>query len=223
VSRGLAAVAALAIAIGLAGVAAGKRTRAERKAFVRNSMPPGWTWPPSKAMRRAGDACKAKLDELGITWEKAGKRKKIATPIVVPDMVLGGISFDSTWERGPHVMDCHLALALAQHAPHLRELGVQTVKFSSIHRYDFVELDDGLRWPSGHALGTAMDVKAFVDQAGNEAWVEEGYMEGNELLLRVEEYLDGTGAFRPVLSPRNDPGSHSDHFHVHVKVDYSGS
>ncbi len=219
--RTVAAVAALGLVLAGVGLAVAKRTRAEKKAFVRNSMPPGWTWPPSKAMRKAGDACKARLDALGVVWEKAGKRKKVATPIVVPDMVFGGVSFESTWQRAPHVMDCHLALGLAVHAPKLYELGVRTVKFSSVHRYDLVELD-GVRWPSGHALGTAMDVKAFVDEAGNEAWVEGEYMEGNELLLRVEEYLDGTGAFRPVLSPRNDPGSHGDHFHVHVKVDYTG-
>jgi hypothetical protein len=186
------------------------------------NMPPGWTWPPSRAMKTEGDACLAKLDEAGIEWKKGPKTKRIATPIVVPAMTFGGVKVDSWWRKGPYVMDCHLALGLETYGKGLYALGVREMKFSSIYRYDQVHVfGETKNILSRHALGLAMDIHSFTDEAGNEAVVKDDYPKGNELLLDIEKYLNDSGGFRTVLTPRVDPISHDDHFHVEVKLDYT--
>ncbi len=184
----------------------------------KRNMPPGWSWPPNRAMKDEGAACLAELDALGVAYEKVGKTNKVATPIVVPSMEFGGIKVHSWWRKGPHVMDCHLALSLTSFATQLHELGVREIRFSSIYRWDHVGSTKTL---SRHALGLAMDVRSFTDAAGNEAIVKDDYLQGNELLLRLEDFFNDSGGFRTVLTPRNDPDAHDDHFHIEVKVDYT--
>jgi hypothetical protein len=186
------------------------------------NMPDGWSWPPNRAMKAEGDRCLAQLDELGIKYKKAKKTKKVATPITLEDMTLGGVKVTSWWRTGPFVMDCHLALGLATYNQGLYALGVREIKFSSIYSNRNVKAfgkeEHAL---SRHALGLAIDVHSFIDDAGNEAVVLDDYPKGNELLLNVEKYLNDSGGFRTVLTPRIDPWSHDDHFHIEVKVDYS--
>jgi len=228
----LAIVLALLFAVG--GTAEAKKKRhssrhkshkshhSEQVSRAKRNMPDGWTWPPSRAMKKNGDACLADLDALGIKWEKGKRTRKIATPVVVKDMVFGGIKFQPTFRPPPHTMDCHLALGLERYGQQLYALGVRTVKFSSIYRYDTVTVFGHKRNTlSRHALGLAVDIKSFVDAAGNEAVVLDDYPDGNELLLNIEQLLNDSGGFRTVLTPRNDPASHSDHFHVEVKVDFT--
>ena len=100
------------------------------------NMPDGWSWPPNRAMKKEGDACLAKLDDLGVKYKKGPKSKKVATPIVLADMTLGGVKITSWWRKGPFVMDCHLALGLETYNQGLYALGVREMKFSSIYRYD---------------------------------------------------------------------------------------
>jgi hypothetical protein len=47
------------------------------------------------------------------------------------------------------------------------------------------------------------------------------YKRGDQLLLGVEQVLTESHAFRAVLSPKNDPVSHKDHFHVEVRIDFT--
>ena len=44
-----------------------------------------------------------------------------------------------------------------------------------------------------------------------------------DLLLSIEEVLNKSGRFRTVLTPRNDPKSHYDHFHIEAAIDYSAA
>lgn len=193
-----------------------------KKSKKRPNMPSGWSWPPSRSMKKVGDACLARLDELGIQWEKGKKTRKVATPVVVPEMVFGGVELKPTFRKPPFVMDCHLAVGLEIYGQQLYALGVRTIKFSSIYRYDHVTVNGQKRSSlSRHALGLAVDIRSFVDAAGNEAFVLEDYPDGNELLLNIEQLLNDSGGFRTVLTPRNDPASHDDHFHIEVKVDYA--
>jgi len=226
-SRSTVALVALAVLVST-GTAEAHKTKHHKKhkshdiPTSKRNMPPGWAWPPSRAMKSEGDACLAKLDELGIKYKKGPKTKKIATPITVPDMTFAGIKVESWWRSPPFVMDCHLALGLETYGQGLYALGVRTIKFSSIYRYDQVHVFGETRhWLSRHALGLAMDIHSFIDDAGNEAVVERDYPTGNELLLDIEKYLDDSGGFRTVLTPRIDPISHDDHFHIEVKVDYT--
>ena len=185
------------------------------------NMPVGWTWPPSPAMAAAGKACTDRLDELGVVWEPAAALEKIATPITVPSMIFGGVEVSSWFRPPPFVMDCHLALALAVFGEDLHALGIRKVQFSRIYGFTLVRSEGRTRNVlSRHALGLAMDVRGITDADGREALVARDYKAGDPLLIRFEEYLNDSGGFRMVLTPRNDPVSHHDHFHVEVKLEY---
>lgn len=214
----IAALCALAMMVsaGLADAGGGKRRR--------SNMPEGWHWPPSVAMKRAGKACKARLDALGVRWRQGARAEKIATPVVIPAMTLGGIRLVSTYRKPPFVMDCHLAVAVAEQAQTLYELGVRELRFSSIHRYTRVRVNGQQRNSlSRHALGLAIDVWHMVDDAGVVHSVEDDYPGGDALLLAVEKAMNESGAFRMLLTPANDPASHSDHFHFEAHVDYTAA
>jgi len=196
-----------------------RRGKATRRA---NNMPEGWTWPPSKAMAAQGASCTDELDALGIGWKPAKRQKKVATPITLDTMELGGVKLTSWFRSGPHVMDCNLALGLARQLPALYDAGVRELIFSRIYGYTHVRTGGReLKALSRHALGLAIDVRAFVDDTGRKAVVLEDYPRSDELLLQIEQTLTDSGAFRTILTPRNDPESHDDHFHLEVRVDYS--
>lgn len=238
VSRWVAVLAAAA-ALMVAGDADARRRRAKPKASKHHhrhhrvkahaqtqprkpsNMPDGWSWPPSKEMVAAGKACTAQLDALGVTWKRATGQPKIATPITVPAMVFGGVKAIPTFRKPPFVMDCQLALALTIHGKALYDRGVRELRFSRIYGYTPVRTGGKtLAALSRHALGLAIDVREIVDDAGHKGVVLGDYLAGDPLLLAVETYLNDSGGFRMVLTPRNDPQSHYDHFHVEARADY---
>ena len=185
------------------------------------NMPKGWAWPPSAAMIAEGHACTARLDELGVIWKPAAATERVPTPIVVPSMTFGGIKVVSWFRKPPFVMDCHLAVGLATFAKDLYDLGVREVQFSRIYGYTNVRVNGVTKHAlSRHALGLAMDVRSIVDADGREALVARDYNLDDPLLLRVEAFLNDSGGFRTVLTPKNDPISHHDHFHVEVAVEF---
>ena len=205
----------LAVALVLVAGAAYARPHAD-------NMPRGFTWPPSRAMAAAEKACEAKLDELGVTWQSAKAQGHVVDPITIPDGQIGGISYVAMYEKTPPVMDCQLAVALATIAPHLYELGVREIHVGSTYRWSKVRVGGKTKdMLSRHALGLAMDVVSFVDDQGREAVVSHDYKDGDELLLAVERAIDESGTFRLVLTPKNDPISHKDHFHIEANPDYS--
>jgi hypothetical protein len=205
---------ALLILAALAGVA-DARPRAD-------NMPRGWTWPPSRTMVAASKACEAKLDELGVAWKPAKREGHLVDALTLPDGEIGGITYVDVYGKKPPTMDCQLVLALATFAPRLYELGVREVRIGSIYRWSKVRVAGHTKdLLSRHALGLAMDVISFVDDDGHESVVARDYKQGDELLLNVERAINDSGAFRVVLTPKNDPVSHKDHFHVEANPDYS--
>ena len=190
--------------------------------FRATNMPRGWRWPPSKTMLAAAGACEAKLDELGVTWKPAPRQGRIVEAVTLPDEHLGGIAYVPVYAKHLPVMDCQLALALANVAPQLYELGVREVHVGSTYRWSKVRVGGKTKNVlSRHALGIAMDVVSFVDDAGREAVVAKDYKRGDELLLGVERTVDASSLFRLVLTPKNDPKSHHDHFHLEANPDYT--
>ncbi|MBP8806403.1 MAG: extensin family protein [Kofleriaceae bacterium] len=217
-SRASIAVLAL-VAVAASSSDADARRKPRKK--TKPNMPAGWTWPPSKAMRTAGVACQAELDRLQVTWKPGKKERKIATPVVVPAMVFGGVAVKPTFRRPPFVMDCHMALALARHGKELYARGVREIWFSRIHGYTRVRTGGRqTRSLSRHALGLAIDIRAVVDDTGRKAVVLDDYPKDDPILLAVEQYFNDSGGFRTVLTPKNDPESHDDHFHVEAVIDY---
>ena len=207
--------AALALVV-LAGAAQAKPRRHA------DNMPRGWTWPPSRTMAASAKACEARLDELGVAWQPATAQGHLVDPVTVPEGVIGGISYVPVYDKHAPVMDCQLARALATIAPRLYELGVREVHVGSTYRWSKVRVGGKTKnMLSRHALGLAMDVVSFVDDQGREANVSRDYKDGDDLLLAVERAVDESGTFRLVLTPKNDPISHKDHFHIEANPDYS--
>ncbi|HEY8142050.1 MAG TPA: extensin family protein [Kofleriaceae bacterium] len=209
------AVAVLLSAVLVPSAHAGRYGRIHRK-----NMPDGWVWPPSPAMKREGQRCLAALTEAGVVWKKAPKERKIATPIYVPGMELGGVKLTPTFRKGPFVMDCHLALALARHGEVLRQIGVRELRFSTIHEYRQVRLGGRKRGVlSRHALGLAMDIFELVTDTGERVVVKDRYKKHEPTLLAVERSILASMDFRTPLTPGNDR-SHRDHFHIEARVDF---
>lgn len=202
------------------------RTPSKSSLRNHNNMPRGYEWPPTKQMLAAEKACEAKLDELGIVWKPAKPEGRIVAALTVTDdegtMTLGGVTYTSAYRKGPHKLDCQLALALHELGPDLVATGVRAIKFGSIYRWTNVRVNGETKnILSRHALGIAMDIVSFTDEAGREANVEKDYPTGDELLLAVESAVTASNKFRVLLTPKNDPVSHHDHFHLEVAVDYT--
>jgi hypothetical protein len=209
------------IAIGLAaGVAFACDATAARAGG--SNMPRGFTWPPSQAMIAAELACERELDAAAVTWKRAGREGHIADAITIDGGTLGGIAYTPVFGKGPYKLDCQLALALHAIGSELRAAGVREVKFGSIYRWSNVRVGGKTKHAlSRHALGLAMDVVSFVDDAGREANVLRDYRHADPLLLEVERTINASGAFRLVLTPNNDPISHKDHFHIEANPSYA--
>jgi hypothetical protein len=187
----------------------------------RPNMPPGWTWPPSRAMRTDAKSCKKELTAMGVAWKRAPRARKIAAPIYVPAMELGGVKLTPTYRKGPFVMDCHLALSLARAGEVLRQIGVSELRFSTIHEYRRIRLRGAKKHPlSRHALGLAIDVFEIVTDGGVKIVVEKDYRKKDPTLLAMERGIAASLDFRTPLTPGNDPRSHRDHFHLEARVSY---
>lgn len=187
------------------------------------NMPIGFTWPPTHAMLEAEKDCEAKLERAGVEWDRREREGRVVNAIVVPSMTFGNVKYTNMWgSKGPFVMDCQLALALETIGPELQALGVREVKFGSVFRWSNVR-SGGVTKPylSRHSLGLAMDISSFIDDTGREAKIARDYMKEDQLLHGIEQLINANGNFRIVLTPKNDPISHDDHFHIEAKANYT--
>jgi hypothetical protein len=193
-----------------------------RVRYGRDNMPPGFAWPATAAMKTGEKACEQSLTDAGIAFETAPPEGYIADPIHVPAMEVAGIALVRAYGKGPVTFDCQLISALSKIGPELHQLGVREIRFGSVYRNTLVRVH-GETKPilSRHALGLAMDIKAFVDETGRVADVELDYLKGDSLLHSIEDTVNRSKDFRIVLTPGNDPLSHSDHFHIEASVDYT--
>jgi hypothetical protein len=219
------AIAALVAASAVASADSGSTRRAHRTGAAKpavSNMPRGFTWPPSRAMLDAEAACERSLDAAGVAWHRATREGHIVDALTIDNATLGGITYTPVFGKAPYKLDCQLALALVTIAPDLAAAGVREVRFGSIYRWSQVRVGGKtLNALSRHALGLAMDVVSFVDGAGREARVARDYPAGDPLLLEVERTINASSAFRLVLTPKNDPISHKDHFHIEANPRYA--
>lgn len=201
------------------------RTPTKKSLARMDNMPRGFAWPPTRQMLEVEKACEAKLDELGVSYKPASRDGRIVDAITLSDdgnMTIGGIEYVSAWRRGPQKVDCQLALALTSFGPQLEALGVTQVTFGSIFRFTNVRVMGKTKNVlSRHALGIAMDIVSFTDRDGRVALVGKDYKAGDEFLLSIENVVNESGLFRLLLTPKNDPISHADHFHLEVATDYT--
>ena len=220
-----------------ASKASNKRSRRKRDALAsrrptkkslarRDNMPRGFAWPPTRQMHQAEKACEARLDELGVTWKPATAEGRIVDAITASSgpgtMTLGGVTYVAAFSKAAPKADCQLVLALETFGSQLHDLGVERVTFGSIFRWTNVRVGGKTKnILSRHALGIAMDIISFTDTSGRVAYVGKDYKKGDELLLDIETAVNASGLFRLLLTPKNDPISHSDHFHLEVATDYT--
>ena len=222
--------AAMAAGVAIAATAAASPARGPSKPAKRSgaakangsNMPRGFTWPPSRAMLDAEKRCERALDDAGVRWHRASRDGRIVDAMTIDDPAIAGIAYTPVFGRGPYKLDCQLALALVAIGPELAAAGVREVRFGSIYRWSKVRVGGKTKNAlSRHALGLAMDVVSFVDGDGREARVARDYTTGDPLLHEVERTIDASRAFRLVLTPANDPISHSDHFHLEANPSYA--
>ena len=184
------------------------------------NMPDGWTWPPSAAMKDAGARCLAALDAAGVEHRPGDPVKRVVTPVVLPGMAIGGVTLVPLRGKGPFVMDCHLAVALAGVAPELRALGVRSLNFRTLHKYRAVrKRGKSMRFLSRHAIGLAVDVFEVGFDDGEVLRVAGGWTAAGRRLARVAGVFERAAAFRTPLTPANDPHDHGDHVHLEAHMD----
>ncbi|MBK6917706.1 MAG: extensin family protein [Deltaproteobacteria bacterium] len=187
----------------------------------RPNMPVGWTWPPSKAMKSAGERCLRRLDDASQDYHRAEPVKAITTPVTIPALALGELSLVPLKGKGSYPMDCHLAAALRDVAPALAQLGVAALGFRTLHEYRRVRKHGRTtNILSRHALGLAIDVFEVRLDDGRVLQVERDWAD-EPLLPLVVAVFEGADAFRTPLTPANDPDDHGDHVHLeaHMRID----
>ncbi|MBX3154358.1 MAG: extensin family protein [Deltaproteobacteria bacterium] len=184
--------------------------------------PTGFTWPPSQKMLDAEKACEARLDLAGVAWQPVERDGRMVAAIV-SDMNFGGVRFMDAWGRkGPHKLDCQLAVALEAVGHDLYALGVREAHFASLYRWSNVRaFGKTVNVLSRHSYGLAMDVVSFRDAAGRAVNVAKDYPKKDALLLDIEKTINDSKKFRLLLTPRNDPTSHSDHYHFEAVSNYT--
>ncbi|MFT3699287.1 MAG: extensin family protein [Kofleriaceae bacterium] len=193
----------------------------KRVQYGANSMPPGFAWPASSRMRTVEGNCEAELADNHVAFRRSGELGKIVDPIESPAMQFGGIAYHSKWDKPPFVIDCQLGRMLVHLGPKLAQLGVTDVTFGSLYRNTLVRFGGKTGTAlSRHALGLAMDITSFKTRDGKDHVVKTDYTTGDALLLAIEELVDHDRDFRILLTPKNDPISHADHFHLEASVDF---
>jgi hypothetical protein len=172
----------------------------------------------------ADSTCRNELDARGVAW-KAAARKGIADAVEILGP-LGGVDY-SSWGQAL-VIDCSLAVSLAEAGRYLVELGIDAVEFSSAYSRRNVR---GTKRPSKHSYGLAIDVASFSGPELGKLRVDRDYeqglgdhvdcvgqplTQGGAVLKILQCQLVRSGLFDLVLSPDYDD-AHHDHFHLQVK------
>jgi hypothetical protein len=170
------------------------------------------------------DACLSQLDALGVAYEKT-KKSGIAIAVEVTG-ALGGVAF--VHDDDPLVIDCSLAVSLAEAGRYLAALGIERAAFSSAYSKRNVR---GTNRPSKHSYGLAIDVHSFTGPALGTVRVDRDFeqglgdavdcigaplTEGGAVLAVAKCQLVHSGLFHLVLTPDYDDAHHN-HYHLEAK------
>ncbi len=174
---------------------------------------PTGTPEPAKAPKSEGERCLAALTAQKVRFKKLDERPGIETPIVVTSPI-GKVAY---FAHGIDLLlDCRMALTLAQVSPLLQKHGVTRVRFSGAYVYRLTRHGK----LSLHANGLALDVHALtVGKDVHEVEKEFARGKGCEgdlpLVNRIACELRDTQLFREVITPDYD-ADHKDHLHVAI-------
>lgn len=176
------------------------------------------------ASSAAADPCTDELSARQVAWKKAA-RPGVANAVEITGP-LGGV----TVAASDHVLviDCSLAVSLAEAGRYLVALGVDHVTFSSAYARRNVR---GTNRPSKHSFGLAIDVHTFAGPDLGSLRIDRDYeqglgdtvdcvglplTQGGAVLKVLQCQLVRSGLFHLVLSPDYDD-AHHDHLHLEVK------
>ena len=169
-------------------------------------------------------ACHAELDARHVTYKRA-HRKGIADGVEITGS-LGGVVITGYDE--PLVIDCSLAVSLAEAGPYFAALGIERATFASAYSRRNVR---GTNHPSKHSFGLAIDVSRFHGKATGDLSVAADFEQGlgddvdcvgqpatrgGATLKVLQCQLVRSGLFYLVLSPDYDD-AHHDHFHLEAR------
>jgi hypothetical protein len=172
----------------------------------------------------AGDSnCYAELDARQVSYKKT-KKRGIAQAVEISGH-LGGVTV-----AGPDtlVIDCSLAVSLAEAGRYMQALGIAKATFSSAYSRRNVR---GTNRPSKHSYGLAIDISGVSGPELGAMRVAPDYEQGlggavdcvgqpmtqaGAILKILQCQLVRSGLFHLVLSPDYDD-AHHDHFHLEVK------
>lgn len=170
----------------------------------------------------ANEACLNALDDLGVRYERA-KRKRIETAVLVKGD-LGGVEYRS-YSNKPLVLDCSLVYSLTRAGRFLRGAGVHAVTYSSAYQIRNIR---GTARRSKHSYGLAIDMHTFHTDDLGALSVTDDYEQGmgdsvdcigdpitskGALLKQLDCQFTRSQLFRIILTPDYDAG-HYNHYHV---------
>jgi hypothetical protein len=143
------------------------------------------------------EACRALLDEWGVPWEPADDAPdSIEQPIRLSGPV-AGVRFTVPGEEGTvhEVLDCRLAVSLAEWARQLAAHGVVGAKLFSFYRRGARVGSHVRPEPTQHNYGLAADV----------GWFE--LADGRELVVREDFRVETEGSDTCAGTPRDEPAT----------------
>ena len=176
------------------------------------------------ASTAAANPCTDELTARSVSWKKAS-RSGIANAVEITGP-LGGVGVSATDHT--LVIDCSLAVSLAEAGRYFVALGVDHVVFSSAYSRRNVR---GTNRPSKHSFGLAIDVHTFVSADLGTLRIDRDYeqglgdevdcvgvplSQGGAVLKVLQCQLVRSGLFHLVLSPDFDD-AHHDHFHLEAR------
>lgn len=176
------------------------------------------------ASTAAADPCTDELSARHVAWKKAS-RSGIANAVEITG-ALGGVMVSASDHA--LVIDCSLAVSLAEAGRYFVALGIDHVIFSSAYSRRNVR---GTNRPSKHSYGLAIDVHTFTGPDLGSLRIDRDYeqglgdtvdcvgaplTQGGAVLKVLQCQLVRSGLFHLVLSPDYDD-AHHDHFHLEVK------
>jgi hypothetical protein len=180
---------------------------------------------PKPTAEELAASCHAALDERGVAWRPA-RRPGIAIAVELAGP-LGGVTYVPPAAE-PLVVDCSLAVSLAEAGRYLVALGLVEARWSSAYARRNVRGSDR---PSKHSFGLAIDVPRWSGPALGVLSIAADYEQGlgdgidclgqpatqaGAILKLAQCQLARSGLFFLVLSPDYDD-AHHDHFHLEAR------
>lgn len=201
----------------------------------RQPLPPRETPPDSPAMRHASlypAACRAELSRQKLDVKRVGgDTRGIATPLRLPQ-TLNGVRFITAPKTSKYgLLDCRLALTLAELATVLARHEVVSIRIDNFYR-PWAKLSKRVK--SQHHYGLAMDIVSFGLKDGRTLLVERDWQAGigdtvcgpdavmheaTDEAVRLRNLVCDVAReklFHHMLSPSYD-AAHRDHLHWDIK------